>query len=247
MIAYIGTPITPVEACAKVLFGRHALVSFHHPTQIQLVASTAESFIIDNGAFSSWRSGQPVTDWTNYYAWSEEWLHHPACDWAIIPDIIDGDERANDALIAQWPHKDRGAPVWHMHEDIKRLKRLCTFHRRVCIGSSAQFSTPGTDNWWRRIEQALNAICINGSPPSKLHGLRMLRRDIVESIPFSSADSAMIALTIGRDNQWKGTYLPESRVSKAVVLAMRSDGMISPASWTSRPEQLNLFGQLYED
>ena len=48
-------------------------------------------------------------------------------------------------------HGQRGAPVWHIHEPVDRLKRLCDEWERVCIGSSAQFHVVGAQNWHLRI------------------------------------------------------------------------------------------------
>jgi hypothetical protein len=36
-----------------------------------------------------------------YYEFCNKWNKHPAFDWAIIPDIIDGDEKQNDELLSQ--------------------------------------------------------------------------------------------------------------------------------------------------
>jgi len=61
---------------------------------------------------------------------------------------------------------------------------------RVAIGSSGQWSNPGqSDGWWDRMDEAFNAICVDGYPLAKIHGLRMLRRDIIERYPFASCDS----------------------------------------------------------
>jgi hypothetical protein len=54
-------------------------------------------------------------------------MRAPNFDFAIIPDVIDGDEAANDALINLWPwirEKHMSAPVWHLHESLDRLMRL---------------------------------------------------------------------------------------------------------------------------
>jgi hypothetical protein len=44
-----------------------------------------------------------------------------------------------------------GAPVWHLHESLDRLRRLCDYTNRVCFGSSGAYAT-------RRVEEAFNAI-----------------------------------------------------------------------------------------
>jgi len=56
----------------------------------------------------------------------------------LIPDVIDGDEDANDHLLEQWPGNLPGVPAWHMHESIKRLKRLAQSWRMVAPGSGGR-------------------------------------------------------------------------------------------------------------
>ena len=103
-------------------------MSFRYADQLSLAIDVCQSFAVDNGAFSAWKSGNPVTDWSEYYAWVAEIHRAPSFDFAVIPDVIDGDEEANDALLREWPwqarHANVGAPVWHMHESIARLEHL---------------------------------------------------------------------------------------------------------------------------
>lgn len=54
MIRYHGGPCTPIEAALELWSGRHALISYAYPQQIDLVAKHAFSFAMDNGAFSAW-------------------------------------------------------------------------------------------------------------------------------------------------------------------------------------------------
>ena len=37
-----------------------------------MAAEVCQSFCLDNGAFSAWQSGAPITDWSGYYAWVDE-------------------------------------------------------------------------------------------------------------------------------------------------------------------------------
>ena len=147
MIHYHGTPIggTRIDV-ARFLVGRHALVPFPRQDDLGVVADTCQSFVFDNGAFSAWRKGKPVEDWRPYYEWVAEWNAHPAFDWALVPDVIDGTEEENDALVAEWPRELRGVPVWHMHESFERLVRLCATWSTVALGSSGIWKTPGTQD-----------------------------------------------------------------------------------------------------
>jgi len=136
MIHYHGTPVGGKrEDAAKFLAGRHALVPFPRQDDMGIVADACKSFVFDNGAFSVWKiGGQMNVD--GYTRWVEDWHRHPGFTWALIPDVIDGDEEANDSLVRQWPEELRGVPVWHLHESLDRLQRLARCWRTVAIGSS---------------------------------------------------------------------------------------------------------------
>jgi hypothetical protein len=220
VIHYHGTPITPDAVAMKVLRARHALVSHRHARQIALVAAICQSFCLDNGAFSAWNAGAPIVDWSAFYAWCALWLHHPGCDFALIPDVIDGTVHDNDRLIAEWPHGHKGVPVWHMHEPLDRLDQLSRQWPRIALGSSGDFASVGSASWWIRISEAVQTLEEPGGyPRCKLHGLRMLNPRVFQRLPLASADSTNIARNIGIDKAWKGTYVPKSKESRALVLA----------------------------
>lgn len=236
MIAYHGLPIWPTEAAARAIGGGHAFVSFHRPEQLGLVLETASSFAVDNGAFSAWKSGKPITDWSLFYEWVAELHRYPSFDFAVIPDVIDGDEAANDALLDAWPWREAaphvGAPVWHLHESLERLERLALSWPRVCLGSSGDFASIGTPAWWTRMAEAMDVVCDRaGRPVCKLHGLRMLDPAVFSRFPFASADSTNIAQNVGIDQKWKGTYLPVNKPARAMVLRERIEASQSITFW----------------
>lgn len=248
MIHYHGTPITPNSSALAAISGGHAFVSFAYPDQLGMVIEVCQSFAVDNGAFSAWKSGRPVTDWSRYYAWVSELHRYPIFDFAVIPDVIDGSEEANDALIDEWPWRDAksswaGAPVWHLHESIERLVRLALEWPRVCLGSSGQYATVGNSKWWGRMAEAMNAVCDkNGNPLSKLHGLRMLNVEVFSRLPFSSADSTNIAQNIGIDSRWTGAYSPPSKDCRAQVLRQRIESQQAITFWNREPIQVDMLG-----
>jgi hypothetical protein len=241
VIHYHGGPITPESAAVRVWTARHAFVSFAAPQQIECAAGISQSFALDNGAWSAFVAKQP-TNWPGFYQWCEKWLSHPACDWAVIPDVIDGDEASNDALIAEWPFGHRGVPVWHLHETISRLIRLCNEWPRVALGSSGDYKDIGTGKWWARMNKAMNALCGEGGrPPAKLYGLRMLDPNVFKWLPFASADSTNVALNIGFDSAWRGTYTPASKETRGQVIAERVEQVNAAPCWRNQPEQEFLF------
>ena len=232
MIPYFGTPITPETCAAVALTGAHAFVSMADPRNIALAIEVCQSFAVDNGAFSAWRKGAPITNWRPYFEWVGSLVRVPGFDFAVIPDVIDGDEEANDRLLAQWPWQEQrqiGAPVWHLHESIDRLQRLAMTWPRVCLGSSGEFARVGTSRWWRRMHEAFDAICDrDGLPVCKVHGLRMLDPKVFSRFPFASADSTNIARNIGIDNAWRGTYPPTTKEARTAVMRARVEAEQSP-------------------
>lgn len=231
MIHYHGLPITPATAAVAAVQHGHAFVSFTHASQLPVAVDVASSFAVDNGAFSAWRAGKPVADWSAFYEWAKECQRVPSCDFAVIPDVIDGDEEANDALLAECPLPYWfGAPVWHMHESLDRLERLALSYPRVCIGSSGDYAVVGNAIWWTRIGQAMRVVCNEqGQPLVKLHGLRMLNPAVFTKLPFASADSTNIGRNVGIDKNWRGTYLPPTKEARAQVMRSRIESHNAPA------------------
>ncbi len=100
MIHYHGCPMSGPEINQLAYARRHAMVSYANPETIAVVAEVAQSFSVDNGAFTAWKTGKAY-DFDGYADFLSIWKRHPAFDWALIPDVIDGSEAKNDALIRQ--------------------------------------------------------------------------------------------------------------------------------------------------
>lgn len=239
MIHYHGLPITPDTAAEVAVRAGHAFVSFVHPRQMGLAVAACQSFALDNGAFSAWRSGSPIVDWEPYYAFCESAKRHPSCDFAVIPDVIDGSEAENDNLAADFPFpRWFGAPVWHLHESLTRLNRLAERWPRVCLGSSGEYAQIGTTRWWRRMHEAMRMLCDDaGHPRCRLHGLRMLDPRIFSRFPFSSADSTNIGRNIGIDQKWDGPYAPPTKESRVQTMRARIESINAPAAYDFQPHQ----------
>jgi len=184
---YHGTPITPFTAF-YAMAGAHFCVSHFRPDQVQQAHAIGQSVMLDNGAYSAWRSGRPVKDWRPYYEFCDRWLDYPTT-WAVIPDIIAGDEDDNSRLCRAWPFHGRGAGVWHMHESLSRLLALIDTFERVCIGSSGAYAALLTEAWQRRMDEAWRAIDREHRRTPHIHMLRGMQL-IRHRWPFASVDSA---------------------------------------------------------
>jgi hypothetical protein len=218
MIHYHGTPITPVSALLT-LAGRHFCVSHARPDDVTRVHQIGQSVMLDNGAFSKFTKGKP-TDWPAYYAWCDRWLDYPTT-WAVIPDVIEAGSQEQDALIREWPHGQRGAPVWHMNEPIDRLVRLTENWSKVCIGSTDEFWKVLSPAWRERMDEAWNEIAKRHTKTPWVHMLRGMQLSGMEW-PFASADSTDIA---------QNHHLPHK---SARSMADRWDAAQCPSKWCGR-------------
>lgn len=224
MIHYHGTPITPISALFE-LHGRHFCISHAAPADVARCHQIGQSVMLDNGAFSAWKTGKAV-NWTGYYDWADKWLDC-ATTWAVIPDVITGSDEDQDALIAQWPHGHKGVPVWHMHEPIDRLVRLTLEWPKVCIGSSAQYAVVLSPAWVRRMDAVWNAVERHHRRTPPMHMLRGMALSGREW-PFASVDSTDIA---------RNHHLKHNSPRK---MADRWDGVQCPHKWLQRPEQTEM-------
>lgn len=238
MIHYHGAPLSGDNLVQiRGLTAKHAMVSFATSYPINTVAEICQSFCIDNGAFTAWKKGGEI-DLDGYSAFISKWSRHPAFDFYVIPDVIEGSVDENRKIADEWVerHPDalmKGAIVWHLHEPLEVLREYCETYQRVCIGSSAEFSVIGTTSWWSRMADAMSAACdAEGFPLAKLHGLRMLDPQIFSQFPFSSADSTNVARNIGVDSAWNASYAPVTRECRALIMCERIESQSSASNWS---------------
>ena len=221
-IHYHGTPITPMSAFMECS-GRHYCVSHANPQDIKRAHEYGQSVMLDNGAFTKWKSGK-ATDWKAYYEWCDLWLDYPTT-WAVIPDDIEGDASIQDELITHWPHGDRGAPVWHMHEPVERMLMLLDNWPKICFGSSSQYAIVGSVDWRRRIDHAFDEINKRHKRTPWVHMLRGMQC-VKWEYPFASVDSTDVAR-----NHAQSKRGPRE-------MASRWDSMQCPSKWIKVQEDL---------
>ena len=229
-IHYHGTPITP-KSIIKEIWGCHFCVSFANPQQIRLAHELGQSVMLDNGAFTQFTKGKP-TNWPAYYDWCDQWLDYPTT-WAVIPDVIDAGSQEQDGLLREWPHGDRGAPVWHMNEPMDRLYRLCDEWPKVCVGSTDEFWKVLSPEWERRMGDAFDGLAQRHKRLPWLHMLRGMQLS-KHHYPFASVDSTDVA---------RNHHLPHKT---AVGMVRRWDAMQCPAKWVRRGN-LDLFLDMMDE
>lgn len=205
--------------------GKHFCVSFAHPYDASICLQIGQSVMWDNGAFSAYTRGAKFEP-EKYYAWLEDKLGHP--HWAVIPDVINGDEAQQRELLKSWPFKiDLGCPVWHLHQSLDYLHFLVDNYAKVCFGSSGEYWNIGTEKWERRLDTAFNSLAKNGPMPW-VHMLRGLAQS-GKRWPFASADSTNVARN----------YKDRDRCP--FEMANEIDQIQTPIFWVARPEQEEMF------
>lgn len=216
---YHGTPITP-RAVLLTVAGNCFCVRHGAHSDVRVCHEIGQSVMLDNGAYSKFTKGK-LTDWPAYYLWCDRWLHYPTT-WAVIPDVIGEGGQMQDALLAEWPHGERGAPVWHSDEPIDRLIRLSETWPKVCIGSTGEHWRILSDAWCARMDEAWNALAKHHRRTPWIHMLRGMQLATKEW-PFASMDSTDLAQNHHRN------------ANEAKAMADRWNAANPPATWTERP------------
>jgi hypothetical protein len=191
--------------------------------------------MLDNGAFSAWLKGAEFTDdyWRGYHEWVDPLLDRPTT-WAVIPDNIGAGSQELDGLLNKWPHRQRGAPVFHLYEDFMhpaaRLLRLLDEWPRVCIGWAHPPTTHpiSGDAFARAMDLTWNEIAKRHQRTPNVHmfrGMQLVRC----RWPFASVDST----DVGRNHN-----RPQNT---ARAMADRWDAAQCPARWETRAMQQDAF------
>lgn len=227
MIHYHGTPITPRTELVKMA-GKHFCISFQDTRDAEWCIKNGQSVMLDNGAFSAYTKGS-VIDFKKYEEWIEPYLYPP--NWAVIPDVIDGEIEQQKELIKSFSHLPSNlvAPVWHMNLPINWLLEIADNYERFCFGSSGQYWQIASESWCRRADEAWNALSKRGHR-SWVHMMRGLSL-CGDKYPFASADSTNVA----RNFKNKGSEICPER------MARRIDAVQNPLKWTESMEQKPLF------
>ena len=200
-----GTPLTPRHLIQE-LAGESFCVSYWNRrdlgTQLDDCIELVDRegmLLVDNGAFSAWTSGAELT--REYWSEFEEWASDIAarCPQAVVvvPDVIDGDEAANEALVDWFAGRSiatqRLMPVWHMHESLEYLERLLSRFQFVAIGSSGEFAKVGTRAWHVRVQEALETVEAARRAGRNPHIHMMRAQGQHARYEFDSSDSSNVA------------------------------------------------------
>jgi hypothetical protein len=235
MIKYHGTPVGGTKSDAiKFLDGRHALISFAHQGQVAEVLECCESFCLDNGAFTIWKTTGGDIDLVAYRGWVESLRRHSSFDFYLIPDKIMGSELENDNLIKEWDELGcggQGVPVYHLGENPDRFLRLAEEYDKVAFGSTDLWGKNGSKVWWKYMSEFMEEVTDeNGYLPCKVHGLRMLDINLFTLLPLHSGDSTNAGVN-GHIAMKKGTLPAITRWQGNERIAQRIESFQSAPFW----------------
>lgn len=234
-VHYHGGPLWGGDDLLKALYrGSGSLVSYARPDQIRKIAEIDCKLVLDNGAFSTWRSSKEKMSvewwdahWSGYYDFVGAWFSR--IEWFIIPDVIEGSEDENDDLIEKVPSwlVSKAVPVWHSDESIERFVSLCERFDRVAIGCCGQHRSIRSLAWKNRMNEAFRAIYVDRSIRVKIHGLRMLDGRALSQFPFDSADSTNVAINVPKTKARLSTVL--DKLHRTAIMRSTIE-MIKPPS-----------------
>lgn len=249
----IGTPVTPKKLLPS-LAGSSFCVSFADRRQIQdaiELVGQEEILVLDNGAFSIWKSGQGAIDREAFWLWANQVQAICPQAVAVIPDVIEGDERAN-LLELSWAVREglaafpeRTMSIWHMDDSLDYLETQARLFNFVGIGSCAQFDVQRRRaDYLARIREASDVIDQVEREHNRRPWVHLMRGlgVFADLTRFESADSTNVARNHCRHKQTHGDdrarYLADrirSQVDQAVEAAQVEDVESSITNFADAP------------
>lgn len=251
MLKFHGTPVGGSNKDAIMfLSGRNALFSYFTKGHIKEVIECCDLFVIDNGAFSHWKTTGDKINVKDYGDFVDKYQHLSNHYFHIIPDIIGGTEQENDDLLCEWEgmniskNVSNCSPVFHLGENPERFVRLREKYPIICLGSTDKWPKNGSKLWWDNMSEFLNTVCDeNGSFGCKVHGLRMLDPRIFSKIPLHSADSTNASVN-GHRCMKEGILKDMQRWQGNIRVAQRVENFQSSLVWQESNLTTDLFGNI---
>jgi hypothetical protein len=210
-----GLPLNPLSALEQ-LAGASFCVSYATRRKLNRQLDDAIRLVgeegvllVDNGAYSAWRSGiNTMTDEAyleGFADWANDILERCPQAVAVLPDVIDGTEQDNWQLACEMMtviDPERSMAVWHMHESLDYLIHLCESFGHIAFGSSGAYAKVETPEWRARIAEAFAAIdkweleSEGAYVRPRIHMMRA--QSMAHLFPFDSSDSTNVAMNHGR-------------------------------------------------
>ncbi|HIF5778101.1 TPA: hypothetical protein ACX3EJ_001077 [Vibrio parahaemolyticus] len=242
-----GKKVPIKKTCKEVLYKDScALVSFARMDQLNYILNVAKVVVFDNGAFKDWndrRKGKkkdvdPITHWAKYYR--KVLSIYSRIHWFLIPDVIEGTEEENDALIKMLPIslRNKAVPVWHSDESFDRLDRLCERWPMVAIGMCGPHRKIESHAAERRIQEIFHHLYCVKKSDVMIHGLRVLDGRVLGRFPYHSGDSSFVATNVPKTRE----FMPDiqCKLARTAICKGKIETVIPPTveEWV-RNQELN--------
>jgi hypothetical protein len=184
------------------------------------------SLIMDSGAFSAWKSGNPINleEYCDFLLRNEEWITHSVALDVINPS--DTEKAASESYNNYIYMRSRGLrpiPVWHVGESVTWLYRLLDAGADY-IGLSASSIVAGgaAEDWYALAWSYL--VDTRGTPTIRAHAFGEGRAKSLMRFPFYSADTTTWLYSAQRSGTIQFGDIGDSR-----RLSFRNDGFATRA------------------
>ena len=239
-----GTPLTPIRLLDD-LAGSSFCVSYARPDQLERcidLVGEGEILILDNGAFSHWRSGKGAIDRHAFWDWANAIQARCPQAVAVIPDVIEGSEHEN-LLELSWAlreglaaYPERTMSIWHMNESQDFLALQCKLMNFVGIGSCAEYDVARNRKGWpqriQRYLEKMEQVRITREAIDAVHGrcpwIHLMRGlGLFHELPWAdSADSCNVAVNHSSyRNKWGDDRVLEMADGIEVRIQNRAGGL----------------------
>lgn len=217
------------------------------PTIDKIINAEKSHLIIDNGAFSVWKSGKEDIDVEKYIDLCKKiknetnfkFLDFIALD--KIPGSFGKKPTKKECEFAVKYTKENyikmkkefggnALPVFHQHDDFSYLDFYLDENDFICISPANDETNKGREVWLDRVFEKIDVK----NSKVKTHGLAVTGKYLCEKYPFYSVDSSTwnVPSVYGRVNAWKKfkmINLERPNIFDSVLSAFQLKGIFFPS------------------
>lgn len=181
IVYYAGADSNPKDVTDAFAAGaRHFMISFYywrkHTTVLRLLRQLGAHIMLDSGAFSSWKRGEPVNlaDYISYIKRNQIGKY-------VVLDVI-GDPEATDRNMDEMESAGLcPIPVFHIGTPFTKLDEYAERYKYVALG--------GTVGKPRSVREPFFDEVFARHPELYYHGLGMTVPSLMRKYPWMSVDS----------------------------------------------------------
>ena len=196
------------------------LFSYYYQQNLEVYLPYANNILIDSGAFTlqQKKNAQIEKYFNNYKKFIEKTCKTKKINGYFeldIPDVI-GYDKVKEYRDELFEITDKIIPVWHKSLGLKEYKKMCRKYDYIGVSCVKDRSIP-RDKYGKFVKFAHQNHC-------KIHGLGMLRPNILNEVPFDSVDGTgwFRAARFGKykNKRLNSSYIRENRFKLVYVELM---------------------------